>query len=85
MATSALIEASTTLPGNRREQLEPGCAHGSEACAQSGGERPTLENRISRVWEGLLAAGLAECPVCGGELRLIAGAGQCARCESVLA
>ena len=33
-----------------------------------GGSRLTLEQRLDSVWEGLRAAGAAECPVCGGRM-----------------
>ena len=34
----------------------------------SGGGRLTLEQRLDGVWEGLLADGAAECPLCRGPL-----------------
>jgi hypothetical protein len=48
------------------------------------GGRPTLEDRISRVWEGLHADGAAECPVCRGRMHRAAHAGQCVDCGSKL-
>lgn len=53
--------------------------------SRSGGEGLTLEARISRVWEGLLAAGAAECPVCGGRMERSGTAGRCLDCASRLA
>jgi hypothetical protein len=50
----------------------------------SDGDRPTLEQHVSRVWEGLLAAGVADCPVCGAEMRREGDAGQCGGCGTVL-
>ena len=47
-------------------------------CPRSGGESLTLELRLESVWEGLLAAGSAECPVCRGHM---SRAGDTARCE----
>jgi hypothetical protein len=41
----------------------------------SDGEGPTLEAMISGVWEGLLAAGVADCPVCGAEMKREGAAG----------
>jgi hypothetical protein len=67
-------------PRDRQGELEPGSGHRP----RSGGEGLTLETRISRVWEGLLAAGLAECPVCGGELERLGSAGHCLSCGSEL-
>jgi hypothetical protein len=47
---------------------------------REGAGRPTLEERISRVWAGLAEHGHAECPVCGGELRI----GGCRGCGAQL-
>jgi len=47
----------------------------------SDGDRPTLEQQLSRVWEGLLAAGVADCPMCGAEMHR----GGCTVCGTVLA
>ncbi len=81
----ATATAPQRLPGaTRRKELDPGCEHGGNECSQSGGEGLALGEKLSGAWEGLLAAGLAECPVCGGEMEFVAGAGQCAHCGSVL-
>ncbi|HLM27186.1 MAG TPA: hypothetical protein VK304_09500 [Thermoleophilaceae bacterium] len=48
------------------------------------GGRPTLEDRISRVWEGLHADGAADCPVCQGRMRSRQGGGHCVDCGSEL-
>ena len=48
------------------------------------GGRPTLEDRISRVWEGLHADGAAECPVCRGRMTSRMGGGHCLDCGSSL-
>jgi hypothetical protein len=51
----------------------------------SDGGRLTLEQRLDVVWEGLHAAGVADCPVCGGRMEPSAeGAGRCAGCGSTL-
>lgn len=61
-------------PGELR--TEPLFADDAEgACA--GGRRLTLDERMSRVWEGLRAAGTAECPLCGGRLELVGEVGRC--------
>ena len=48
------------------------------------GGRPTLEGRLSRVWEGLYADGAAECPVCRGRMTSGSGGGRCVDCGSSL-
>jgi hypothetical protein len=50
----------------------------------SGGRKLTLDERISKVWEGILAAGTADCPVCRGPMERIGDGGHCLRCNSVL-
>ena len=54
-----------------------------------GGE-PTLDELIAGVWEGLVAHGVVECPVCGEEMAPVYGAqarpiaGRCRGCGSEL-
>jgi len=43
----------------------------------SDGGRLTLEQRLDGVWEGLHAAGVADCPVCGSERLRTAGCEDC--------
>ena len=50
----------------------------------SDGGRPTLEAIVSGAGEGLHAAGVADCPVCGGELRRAGEASRCSGCGSAL-
>jgi hypothetical protein len=50
-----------------------------------GGGRLTLEQWLSSVWEGLVAAGDAACPVCGGGMERRLGEGRCGRCGTRLA
>ena len=51
----------------------------------SDGGRLTLEQRLDGVWEGLHAAGVAECPMCGGRMEGDGnGAGRCGGCGSSL-
>jgi hypothetical protein len=52
--------------------------------AASGGKGLTLDERISRVWEGILATGTADCPVCRGPMERMGDSGRCLRCNSVL-
>jgi hypothetical protein len=55
-----------------------------------GGE-PTLDDVLSRVWEGLTAQSAVTCPVCGTEMRpeyaqrTKSLRGRCADCGSTLA
>jgi hypothetical protein len=50
----------------------------------SGGGRLTLQRKLDSVWEGLLAAGAAGCPVCGTRMERHGGAGHCSSCGSTL-
>ena len=67
----------------RRERPVPARARREERGCSSGG-RLTLEERISSVWEGLLAAGAAECPVCRERMELAGASGRCGSCGSKL-
>jgi hypothetical protein len=51
---------------------------------RSGGGRLTLEAHLGRIWEGLLAAGAAECAICGGALEWAGEHGKCGDCGSAL-
>jgi hypothetical protein len=44
----------------------------------------TLDERISRVWEGILATGTADCPVCRGHMERMGETARCLRCNSSL-
>ena len=50
----------------------------------SDGERPTLVQHVAGVWEGLLAAGVADCPLCGAEMTRSGHAGRCGGCGTTL-
>jgi hypothetical protein len=51
----------------------------------SDGGRLTLEQRLDGVWEGLRAAGVAECPVCAHRMEPVAeGVGRCGGCGTTL-
>jgi hypothetical protein len=65
--------------------LVPQGGSASEQLRRSDGGRLTLEQRLDRVWEGLLAAGAADCPVCGGDMERSEAAGRCGDCGSSLA
>ena len=52
--------------------------------AASGGRELTLDERISRVWEGILATGAVDCPVCRGRMERMGDSGRCLRCNSTL-
>jgi hypothetical protein len=48
------------------------------------GGRLTLGQKLDSVWEGLLAAGAAGCPVCGGRMLRDGETGRCGSCVSSL-
>jgi hypothetical protein len=51
----------------------------------SDGGRLTLEQRLDGVWEGLHAAGVADCPICGGRMEGAGhGSARCGGCGSTL-
>ncbi len=60
----------------------------SRSCGLGG--EPTLDELLTGVWEGLVAHQLAQCPVCGGEMKPTYGAharpigGRCTNCETAL-
>ena len=75
-----LLAAAPDLPieqafALRKEHEEP---------RYSDGGGLTLGQKLDSVWEGLLAAGAAGCPVCGARMVRAAGTGRCASCGSAL-
>jgi hypothetical protein len=48
------------------------------------GSRLTLDEKLSGVWEGLLAAGFADCPLCGSRMERDGETGRCTHCETTL-
>ena len=82
--------AQLSLPAGVESRRRSGAA-GSEAAttrrpraACPGGSRPTLGLRLTSAWEGLLTAGAADCPVCGGPLARSGIAATCGDCGSTL-
>lgn len=67
--------------------MTPGAATLAPAPENCGtrGSGLTLDERLSGVWEGLLAAGFADCPLCGGRMEREGEIGGCAECETTLA
>jgi hypothetical protein len=59
----------------RQEQEEP---------RNSDGGGLTLVRLVDSVWEGLHAAGVAGCPVCGARMERAGGTGRCGGCGSAL-
>jgi hypothetical protein len=62
--------------------LDPATRVFAEAPASvpSSGGRMTLEERLQGAWRLLHVEGGADCPVCGDEMTLHGGAGQCRGC-----
>jgi hypothetical protein len=78
------VSALAAPPPLTQMPLLPEGGSASEQLRRSDGGRLTLEQRLDRVWEGLLAAGAAECPVCGGEMERSGAAGRCGDCGTRL-
>jgi hypothetical protein len=75
----ALVPERTRREGFDLERLR------RERSNCSDGGRLTLEQRLDGVWEGLHAAGAAECPVCGSRMASDGeGGGRCGGCGSSL-
>jgi hypothetical protein len=58
--------------------------HEDAASRRFAGPGLTLEERISKVWEGLVTTGTADCPVCRGPMERAGDSGHCLRCGSIL-
>jgi ribosomal protein L37AE/L43A len=75
----ALVPERTRREGFDLERLR------RERSICSDGGRLTLEQRLDGVWEGLHAAGAAECPLCGGRMEETGeSVGRCGGCGTSL-
>jgi hypothetical protein len=72
------------MPPLTQMPLVPDGGTTHERLRRSDGGRLTLEQRLDRVWEGLLAAGTADCPFCGAEMQRADGVGRCGDCGTTL-
>ena len=76
---------SSTVERPRGEPLDLLERTRRERANCSDGGRLTLEQRLDGVWEGLHAAGVADCPVCGARMEGAAdGRANCGGCGSSL-
>lgn len=78
-----LAPSTRALPDRMRREERPRPGVG-QAPAGAGGGRLTLGDVVAGVWEGLLAAGSAQCPVCRGRMEWHRDGGRCGGCGSAL-
>ena len=78
------MSALAAPPPLTQMPLVPNGGSASEQLRRSDGGRLTLEQRLDRVWEGLRAAGAADCPMCGAEMHRAGGVGRCGGCGTTL-
>jgi DnaJ-class molecular chaperone len=85
----ALDFARPSILGGSRQDDSSSHGHAPRA-ARASGHRPTLDDVLSGVWEGLSSHHTVTCPVCSGKMapRYGSGArpvgGRCQRCGSTL-
>ncbi len=80
------------LPGSPPGWLDPDPDPGSPGPAtargerdpRSGGDRLSLEAHLERIWEGLLAVGAADCPVCMSRMEAFGESAACGSCGAGL-
>jgi hypothetical protein len=78
------VSALAAPPRPAQLPLRPEGDRGCEELRRSDGGRLTLEQKLDRAWEGLLAVGAAECPLCGAAMGRAGHAGRCAGCGTTL-
>ena len=79
------MSALAAPPPLTQMPLVPNGGSASEQLRRSDGGRLTLEQRLDRVWEGLTAAGAAECPLCGEGMERAGDVGRCGGCGTEIA
>jgi hypothetical protein len=77
---SQLLLAPRSLSPARRNFAE----QQPDRPAETSGRKLTLDERISRVWEGILTAGTADCPVCRGPMERMGEVARCFSCKTTL-
>ena len=78
------MSALAAPPPLTQMPLVPEGGSTGERLRRSDGGRLTLEQRLDRVWEGLFAAGAADCPLCGGVMERAETGGRCGDCGTTL-
>ena len=79
--TPATLQSPLALP---LEDQDFAPRKGHEEPRISDGGRLTLGQLVDSVWEGLHAAGVAGCPVCGSRMERAGEVGHCRSCRSAL-
>jgi hypothetical protein len=81
------VSALLAPPPGRRDEGDAevqGALFGLGAAPPRIDAPPTLDDVVSRGWEGLRAGVAMTCPVCRGELMPDAGGGRCDDCGTTL-
>jgi hypothetical protein len=68
----------------RRAEPGPEPEQRAERGPRSGGDRLMLEDHLEWIWEGLLAVGAAECPVCMRRMEVCGESAACGSCGATL-
>ena len=82
MSTATLFQNTNFPP--QREEVPSDHQVGREEPRTSDGGRPTLGRKLELTWEGLRAAGVAGCPLCGGRMDRRAAHARCGCCGTRL-
>ena len=69
----------------RRHTPPPSNRPAGTGCPPSDGDRLTLGRTVQSVWEGLLATGAADCPMCDARMDMAESVGRCGGCGARLA
>jgi hypothetical protein len=70
-----VVSAVATDTSRASRSAEPRANRSEARLFEPGGV--TLEDVVLGAWEELVAEGVAECPVCGGRVSMLAGCGDC--------
>jgi hypothetical protein len=84
-AVAAPPDAAAAPPIPPREFVVPDEDAEEIRVSRAGGRQltgPTLDDAVSRAWEGLVAEVPAACPVCHGEIEPVLGAGVQGHCRN---
>jgi hypothetical protein len=84
MPTRRLPQLRLDFEVRRRPQIDTSRTKPRQRSQCADGNRLTLGQSLDRVWEGLVAVGAADCPLCGTKMERSAAGGSCGGCGTTL-
>ena len=85
MPTRRLPQLRLDFEVRRGPPIDGSCTKPRQRSQCADGNRLTLGQSLDRVWEGLVAVGAADCPMCGTAMERSGAGGSCGNCGTTIA